>query len=257
MVSLVEALFLGIVQGITEWLPISSSAHLALAEYFLSIKADVYFDLVLHLGTIVAVLVYYRKEIIELIAGVLKMDKVQLQLAFYLFIAAIPTAIIGFAFKDFFESMFSNPGAIAVALLITGAFLIIASKARERAGNDAKKSFAIGIAQGIAVAPGISRSGATIGTALLLGMKKEEAAKFSFLAGVVPILGASLLEGSKALSTSPELAPLLVGFIASAIIGYLSIGILLKILKESKLQYFGYYCIMLALIVGTLVLRGA
>ncbi|MFA5076997.1 MAG: undecaprenyl-diphosphate phosphatase [Candidatus Micrarchaeia archaeon] len=257
MVSLIEALFLGILQGITEWLPISSSAHLALAQYFFSIKADLYFDLILHLGTIVAVLAYYRKEIIGLIAGVLKMEKEQLRLAFYLFIAAVPTAIIGFAFKDFFGSMFSNPGAVAVALLVTGAFLIVASKAKERAENDAKKSFVIGIAQGIAVAPGISRSGATMGTGLLLGLKKEEAAEFSFLAGIVPILGASLLEGRHAFSTAPELAPLVLGFAASAIVGYLSIGLLLKVLKESKLQYFGHYCIALAVLVWAALALGA
>ncbi|MFH1222563.1 MAG: undecaprenyl-diphosphate phosphatase [Candidatus Micrarchaeota archaeon] len=256
MVSILEAVFLGIVQGITEWLPISSSAHLALAQYYLGIKADVAFDIVLHLGTLVAVVAYYRKELLQLAKGVLQRDAKQLRFAGLVLLAAVPTAIIGLAFKDFFESMFSDPVLIAGALGLTGFFLITASRANGKEKVDAKFAAAIGIAQGIAVAPGISRSGATIGTALLLGVEKEEAAKFSFLIAIIPILGAAALEGRKVLGNGVELLPALVGFVVAAVVGYFAIGLLLRVLKESKLQLFGYYCLALAVIVLALVRMG-
>jgi undecaprenyl-diphosphatase len=250
MVSVIEALFLGVLQGITEWLPVSSSAHLALAQHYLGIEAPVSFDVALHLGTILAVFAYYKNDLASLARGILARDAKDLRFAALLTITAIPTAAIGFAFKGVFESMFTSPPAIATALAITGVFLIIASRVAGRAEGsaqpDAKSSFIIGVAQGIAVAPGISRSGATIGTALLLGIKKEEAARFSFLAGIVPILGASLLEGRKAALGEVEFLPLALGLATAAIIGYLSIGLLLRFLRDSRLQWFGYYCLAIA-----------
>ncbi|VVC01162.1 Undecaprenyl-diphosphatase [uncultured archaeon] len=149
--------------------------------------------------------------------------------------------------------MFSNPVAIAGALGITGIFLLIAGRANGKKQVDGSSAFAVGVAQGIAVAPGISRSGATMGTALLLGIEKEEAARFSFLAAIIPILGAAALEGRKALGSSVEIVPVLVGFAVAAIVGYFSIGLLLRVLKENKLEFFGYYCLALAAIVLALV----
>jgi len=251
MVSILDAVLLGIIQGITEWLPISSSAHLALAQHFLGIGADVAFDIILHLGTLLAVVIYYRKDIIGLVAGAARMQKKELLYIAYLIICAVPTAIIGLAFKDFFEGMFGNVVMIAFALFITGTFLIIAGKVNDKAKNgpDAKKSFIIGVAQGIAVAPGISRSGATIGTGLILGMGKEEAARFSFLGGIAPIAGAVVLEGKNAvIGSSVDLASVIIGFAVSAIVGYFSIALLLRIIRGSKFQWFGYYCIALAVV---------
>lgn len=269
-----SAIFLATVQGLTEWLPISSSGHLALAQHFFGIKASIAFDIVLHLGTLLAVLAYYRNELRLLASGALQGRKDELRYALLLLLAAIPTAIIGFAAKDFFAGMFASPLAVACALAITGVFLILASRAKEKNANvNTPNSLAIGCAQGIAVAPGISRSGATIGTALLLGIRREEAAKFSFLAGILPILGAAALEGKNAVLASggsgssssllgvgggllggAELLPVLVGFLVAAVVGYLSIGLLLRVLKESKLQWFGYYCLALAALVAIIIL---
>ncbi|NYZ76699.1 undecaprenyl-diphosphate phosphatase [Candidatus Micrarchaeota archaeon] len=259
MVSVLEAVFLGALQGLTEWLPVSSSAHLALAQYFFGIEADVAFDIVLHLGTLLAVIGYYRNDIAALVRGVVGRKEKEMRYAAFIILAAVPTAIIGFAFRDFFEGMFSNPVAIAGALGLTGFFLITANEAavKKEAKIDAKSSLAIGIAQGLAVAPGISRSGATIGTALFLGIERGEAAKFSFLAGVIPILGAAALEGRKALFGNVELLPVLFGFAVSAIVGYFAIALLIKVLKESKLQVFGYYCLALAAVVLAAVRMGA
>jgi len=257
MPTVIEAIFLGILQGLTEWLPVSSSAHLALAQYFFGIKADISFDIVLHIGTLLAVLVYYRSDIFRLILGIIQRDRISAPFVMLLLVAAVPTAIIGLFFRDVFESMFSNPFAIAGALVITGILLIIASRMHGRNSIDGKIAFAIGVAQGIAVAPGISRSGATISTALLFGVKKEDAAKFSFLAGILPITGAAILEGYKSFSISSELAPAVAGFFTSFVVGYIAIDLLLTFLKQSKLQWFGYYCIILAAIssVAAMVLR--
>ncbi len=250
MVSILEAILLGIIQGITEWLPISSSAHLALTQHFFNIGGGVAFDVALHFGTLLAVVAYYRNDLAALARGMLKKDEKQVKLLVLLLISLIPTAVIGFAFKDFFESLFEKPQIIAVELILTGIFLMLAGKRKNNTKTMGKKSaFLVGIAQGISVAPGISRSGATIGTALLAGIKQEEAARFSFLAGIIPILGASLIEGKEVLKTDIELSAVIVGIATSAIVGYLSIGFLLKTLRESKFQWFGYYCIVLAGIV--------
>ncbi|MEW6748737.1 MAG: undecaprenyl-diphosphate phosphatase [Candidatus Micrarchaeota archaeon] len=258
--DILEALALGMIQGITEWLPISSSGHLALAQHLFGTEVPVSFDIILHLGTLLAVIAYYREYLISLVKGVLARDAKSLRLASLLIITAIPTAIIGLIFKDFFESMFSDMLSVAIALAVTGVFLIFAG-ARTRKpdsgtpnpkpgtatpGPGTRDALLIGLAQGFAVAPGISRSGATIGTALLLGIERNEAARFSFLAGIAPILGAAILEGRHALSLDIGLFPLAAGFITAAIVGYLSIGLLLRFLKESRFHLFGYYCLLLS-----------
>lgn len=246
MISLPEAVLLGAIQGVTEWLPVSSSAHLALAQHYLGIAAPVSFDVSLHLATVLALIAYYRNDLLSLGRGVLARNDAAVRYSALILLAALPTAAIGFGFRGFFESMFSSPAAIAVALAATGAFLLLASRAGGSSQPDARASLAVGIAQGIAVAPGISRSGATMGTALLLGMKKDDAARFSFLAGILPILGASLIEGRNAALGEVGILPLAAGFTAAAITGYLSIGVLLRVLRDSRLQWFGYYCLALS-----------
>ncbi|VVB67099.1 Undecaprenyl-diphosphatase [Candidatus Norongarragalina meridionalis] len=240
--DLFSAIFLGALQGITEWLPVSSSAHLALAQHYLGISAPVSFDIMLHLGTLIAVSVYFRKEIAEI------MERRDARYLALIAVALIPTAIIGFAFKDSFEAMFSRMPMIAAALLITGAFLFIAEKlSREGRKLGFVPAFVIGVAQGIAVAPGISRSGATIGTGMLLGIKREEAAKFSFLLAIPAVLGASALEGVKAFSFAGiGTAEIIAGTAAAAIVGYFSIGLMLDFLRKGRLYVFSAYCVLLA-----------
>ncbi|MFH0885251.1 MAG: undecaprenyl-diphosphate phosphatase [Candidatus Micrarchaeota archaeon] len=250
--ELAQALLLGLIQGITEWLPVSSSGHLALAQHFFGIEASVAFDIILHLGTLLAVIAYYRNDLLALGSGLLARDEKSIRLAGLILLSSIPTAIIGFSLRDFFESMFGSPVAIACALAITGLFLIVASRFKTGGALiGARSALLIGLAQGIAVAPGISRSGSTIGTALILGVEREEAARFSFLAAIIPILGAALLEGRHALDGGIDVVPVAVGFLVAAIAGYLSIAILIRLLKESRLQWFGYYCIALAVLAIT------
>lgn len=260
-----DAIILGIIQGITEWLPVSSSAHLALAQHYFGISASIAFDIVLHLGTLLAVIVYYRSYLLSLVNGVVARDEKSLRTALLILLTAVPTAIIGLSLKDFFESMFGNPLSIAIALSVTGIFLILSSWISSRrlkspaaktqnAEPGAASALIIGIAQGIAVAPGISRSGATIGTALLLGIDKEEAARFSFLAGIIPILGAAALEGRHVADAGIDVLPALAGFATAAITGYLSIGLLLRLLKESRFQWFGYYCLLLSAAVCAIII---
>lgn len=252
-----QALFLGALQGLTEWLPVSSSAHLALAQNFLGLGAPVAFDIMLHFGTLLAVLAFYARDIAAIFKNFLKRDSREQKLAANIIIASIPTALIGFAFKDFFEAMFSNPAAIAVALVITGIWLLLASRAkkgvrdmgaRDMRGRDA---FFVGVAQGISVAPGISRSGATIGTGMLLGADGKEAARFSFLAAIPAIIGAAIFEGRNALSSFSSIDPavVLAGTAAAALVGYFAIGLLLRALERNKFEYFAYYCFTLAGIV--------
>jgi len=164
-----------------------------------------------------------------------------------LILAMTPTAIIGFTFKSFFEGMFKSNLQIGIALIITGIILYLASKTKtktKQASNKitANSSLIIGIFQGIAVAPGISRSGATISAGLLQGIKAKEAARFSFLLSVPAILGATVFEVKDAALGSIELVPFLVGASAATVVGYFTIKFLLKILEEKKFQYFAYYC---------------
>jgi undecaprenyl-diphosphatase len=284
MVDFAQALLLGVVQGFTEWLPISSSGHLALIQYFFGMTADVAFDVVLHLGTLAAVIAYYRKDLGRIIYWSLRLRESELREVAFIVLAAVPTAIIAFTFKGFFELMFFEPLYVCIAFLATGIFLIISErsaeeskvtkvekssiaslsfatrnieqkiKEMEKREVGAKEAFIIGVAQGAAVAPGISRSGATIGTGLLLGIEKEEVAKFSFLAAIIPILGAGILEGRNAFAAGIDAGPALLGFAAAAAVGYISIGILLNVLKRGRLRWFGYYCIALCFVVLVVML---
>src|SRR4030042_4926046 len=248
--DILEAIALGIIQGVTEWLPISSSGHLALAHHIFGTEVEVSFDIILHLGTLLAVIAYYRDDLIGMAKGILHREEKSIRLAALLFISAIPTAIIGLLFRDFFESMFSSMLHIAGALAITGIFLVFVSSRtldpkRETqnpdTGHQGPKTidaFLIGIAQGLAVAPGISRSGATIGTALLLGIKPKDAAEFSFLIGIPAMTIASVLTFLEEPAAGTGFAPLLVAIIAAFIAGYASIGLFMKWLQENKLYYF-------------------
>ncbi|MEW6328684.1 MAG: undecaprenyl-diphosphate phosphatase [Candidatus Micrarchaeota archaeon] len=251
-----QALFLGVLQGLTEWLPISSSAHLALAQNFLGLGARIAFDVMLHFSTLLAVLAFYARDILAIAKNFLKRNSREQKFVMNIIIASVPTAIIGFAFKDFFESMFSSPLLIALALLITGAWLMLASRAgKGERGVSGREAFVIGVAQGLSVAPGISRSGATIGAGLLLGVDKKEAARFSFLAAIPAIIGAAIFEGRKAVFSSVEPSAVIVGTAAAALVGYFAISLLLRVLEKNKLEYFAYYCFALAVfVIGAVML---
>jgi undecaprenyl-diphosphatase len=252
-VSITDAIILGIVQGFTEWLPISSSGHLVIIQSLLGISVPAAFDIVIMAGTIIALLIYFRQTLISLFRGICGGDPAALRYCSFIVIAGIGTALIGFSGKTFFKGLFYQPFLVSCLLIVTGIFLFIASRAKPPAGElTAKNALVIGIAQGIAVAPGISRSGSTIGAALLLGIKAEDAAVFSFLIGIPAMTVASLLTFLEEPAVTVAFTPLAVATITAFVTGYASIGLLMKLLKENRFIIFAYYCIGAGLLFAVL-----
>jgi undecaprenyl-diphosphatase len=238
------ALALGLLQGITEWLPISSSGHLVIFQSLLGISVPPEFDIVIMAGTIAALLLYFRARILSLLAGLVKGDRQATRYCFFIVIAGIATALIGFAARPFFLSLYTRPFIVSLLLIVTGIFLFIASRPRVQDGEINRKSaLVIGIAQGIAVAPGISRSGSTIGAALLLGIKPQEAAEFSFILGIPTMIAASAITFLDEPTGGVPPLLLIVAVVASFIAGYASIGIFMKVFRENHLDIFACYCI--------------
>ncbi len=253
-----EALILGIIQGLTEFLPVSSSGHLELGKAILGVEAtkNMTFTIVVHGATVLSTIIVFRKYIWELIKGFFTPswndEKIYIS---KILISMIPVGIIGFFFKKELESLFTgNILFVGIMLIITAALLAFTFYAKPK---DKKisffNSFLIGIAQAIAVLPGISRSGSTIATGLLLGNKKEDVAKFSFLMVLIPIFGANvkdILDGNL-LSSQIETTPLIVGFFAAFISGLIACTWMLNIIKKGKLIYFAIYCLIVGLIAIT------
>jgi undecaprenyl-diphosphatase len=248
--DVLQAVLLGIVQGITEWLPISSSGHLAIVQDLLKIEVPVLFDILLHVGTLLAVLLVFRKDIINILKAVAKLDfkSEDGKLAVLIVIATIPTAIIGFFFKKLFESSFSSLSIVGAALIATGCFLFICERWPGKKELGTKEAVLMGIAQGMRI-PGLSRSGTTIGTGLLAGVDKEKVAKFSFLISIPEIIGAAILDFKKADISSVGILPYIVGFAVAAIVGYLAILFLLDVIRKQKLHWFAIYCWILGAII--------
>ncbi len=253
--SIFQSIILGIIQGITEWLPISSSGHLVIAQEFFWLQNSMFFDIMLHIATIFVVFVVFWNDIKGIVKALIKRDfKSEYgKLAILIIIGSIPTGIIGILFHDTFEKLFSNLWAVAFGLMLTGVLLLATKikKTQKYKELNAKKSLLIGTIQGIAIIPGISRSGSTISVGLMAEIDKIKIARFSFLLSIPAILGALLLEMMKFknLSTaSINWAPILTGMVVAAIIGYISLRILLKIIRLEKFYIFGYYCIGLSII---------
>ncbi len=253
MVSFIEAVILGVVQGLTEWLPVSSSGHLALVKELLGWQPPVIFYVLLHLGTLVVVAAFFRKDIMKVLVALARRDFGSEWgcLGICVVVGSIPTAIIGYAFKGLFESFFDNLLVVGVALLATG-FLLFFSERRE--GDKALShldSLLIGIAQGISITPGISRSGATISAGLLRRVGRETAFRFSFLLSIPAVLGATVAESGDLglLVGELDVAAVAIGIIASMIVGYLSLKVLQKIIIRRRFHWFAFYC----WVIGTLV----
>jgi undecaprenyl-diphosphatase len=256
-VTIPEALFLGLVQGFTEWLPISSSGHLVIFESLLGIEVPADFNIVIMMGTIAALILYFRQKILRLVSGMVALDRTTLTYVGLIVLSGIPTGIIGFAGKEFFMGLFSQPFVVSILLIVSGIFLYIAQRAENRNREvDAKSALWIGVAQGCAIAPGISRSGTTIGTALLLGIKPKDAAEFSFLIGIPAMTIASVLTWLGEPASGSGAAPLLAAIIAAFIAGYASIGLFMKWLQEKKLYYFSLYCVIAGSIFATIFYLG-
>ncbi|PIO06674.1 undecaprenyl-diphosphatase [Candidatus Woesearchaeota archaeon CG08_land_8_20_14_0_20_43_7] len=250
MLTLIKAIILGIIQGITEWLPVSSSGHLVIFQRMLGLSVPVFFDILLHIGTLIAVVAVFHKDIMDMIKAVFtfRFQTVPGKLAIFIIIGSIPTAIIGFAFHDLFSSFFNSLLVVGIALIVTGIFLSVCERKEGKRSLDTKNAFLIGIAQGVAIIPGISRSGSTIGTALLLGIKKETAARYSFLLAIPAIIGAGIFEGKEIIFSSMDWLPVIAGVLTSAIIGYLCIKLLLRLIAKRKFHLFSIYCILVGVI---------
>ncbi len=245
-----EALILGILQGLTEFLPVSSSGHLAIGQELFGVNSPgVLFEVVLHTATVLSTIIVFRKEILGLLSGLFKFElNYETRYIFNIAISMIPVLIIGIFFKDYVEQIFgSGLTIVGISLLVTSALLFLTTVIKPGNGDITPgRALIVGIAQAIAVLPGLSRSGATISAGLLSGVKREEIAKFSFLMVLVPILGEAFLsivsgEISEA-SAGIGLSVLFTGFVAAFVSGLFACKIMINIVKRVKLTAFAIYC---------------
>ena len=270
--DILQAIIIGLVQGLTEFLPVSSSAHLIFTQQALGLSdVGLAFDVLLHVGTLVAVVAYFFSDIISMIKGFflslidLKdgkfMEEVRRdpykKLAWLTIIAAIPVGIVGVLFNDLVESLFTGITVPAFFLLITGCLLYV-SQRMNSGGIDLsnitlKEALIMGCGQALAVMPGLSRSGTTIAAGLFSGLDKEFAAKFSFILSIPAILGAGVFQLKDLSGGNVEIEACIAGFIVAVISGYLAISVLLKLIREKSLDIFAYYC----WIVGAVILVGS
>lgn len=252
-----QSIFLGIIQGLTEFLPVSSSGHLTIFQHFLGMQeAGITFDILLHAATLVSVIICYRKDIWELLKRPFQ------KYVLMIIVACIPAGIAGVFFDDFVSSLFDSVWVPAFALLITATILFIADRQRGiKTGAEitARMAIFIGLFQMIALVPGISRSGSTIFAALLCGVKRTEAAKFSFIMSIPVILGAFLLEVKDVIATTGGfyIAPAYIGgAIAAMISGILAIKLVVTLLNNGKFRYFAIYCTAFAVVTIILLSLG-
>lgn len=261
--SELEALILGLIQGLTEYLPVSSSGHLTIASHFFGLNGEenLTFTVAVHVATVLSTLVILWKEIVWILKGLFKWDgkmNAEQRYALAIAVSMIPVGIVGVFFKDYVEEIFgSGLFIVGCCLLVTALLLIFSYYARPRQKENISlwDAFVIGLAQAAAVLPGLSRSGSTIATGLLLGNKKEKLAQFSFLMVIPPILGEALLDIMKAVKHGTEAATagisptaLIVGFVAAFASGCLACRWMIGIVRRGKLIYFGIYCAIVGLL---------
>jgi undecaprenyl-diphosphatase len=247
-----QAIFLGLVQGLTEFLPVSSSGHLVFFQSLFGLEEpQLAFDVMLHLGTLLAVVVYFRTDISQILLGTWawlkgrREGEEEAKLLLWIVVASVPTGLMGILFKDWFESLFSRPKTVGLMLLVTGLLLWltrIVKKNEKTAGKmGVIDALIIGIAQGVAIIPGISRSGATISSGLFRGLRRELAGKFSFLLSIPAIVGATLLE-FREVDLSSGIGVTFIGMAVSFFVGLFSLKLLMNIVKKGRLSHFSYYC---------------
>ena len=263
-----HSLFLGIVQGITEFLPVSSSGHLVLAQKVFGLDQDMLtFDICVHFGTLIAVFTVFHKSIINLTVECFNglksiviertsikdvyQNSYEIRISAAIIIGTLPAVIVGLTLKDFFEKAFQSAFFVFISLFLTGCLLLVTffvKKNKKQIGFI--NGLIIGLAQSLAIIPGISRSGSTISTALLLGVRREDAGEFSFLLSIPAILGATVfaikdISANGFSSFSWEMA--VIGIISAFISGWISLVFLMRIIKHGKIGYFGFYCLTVAI----------
>lgn len=282
--SIIKAIIMGVVQGLTEFLPVSSSGHLAIFRNILGLNLEggILFEVMLHFGTLVAIFIAYFKDIKELfIEGIgividfFKWIKIVLNNIFtknkkkynkiinteyrkfvmLIIVASIPTAVLGLYLEEIIEGAYTALLIPGICLLITGALLLTTTKIKKgskKAGSTKyTDSFIIGLFQGFATMPGISRSGSTLVAGMILGLEREFAVKFSFIMSIPAVIGATLYKLKDVTSdmmTTSAVLPYMVGMLVSAAVGYICIITLLKVVKKNKLHYFSYYCFIVGLL---------
>lgn len=256
-----DAILLGLIQGLTEFLPVSSSGHLTLGKALIGISQEgILFEVVVHFGTLLAVVTAFWPDVVWLFRGTLAFllrrkapalprkdpSAEPVRYVGYLILATIPAVIVGLFFKESIEAAFANPILAAYLLLATGVILLLSRLGLNANGDvNRTKSMLIGISQALAILPGISRSGTTIATGMLLGVAREEAARFSFLMAIPAIAGAFVLQLKDALTAPPDrafLLALLAGFITSYLSGLLAIKALMSVVRRGRFDYFAWYC---------------
>lgn len=271
MLELIQAIFLGIVQGLTEFLPVSSSGHLVLGQYFLGLDPERFglsFDVALHMGTLLAVVSFFWRDLIRLAYAFARslshgrnLQNPDQRLAYLIIASTVPAALLGLLFEGFIESQTRQPWIVVFNLVLVGALFIVAEAAGRHSRRASKLGFGeavgIGLAQAAALVPGVSRSGATITLGLFLGLRREEAAKFSFLMSVPIIAGAGALQLRDVVSAGMDSYEVLIfgaGFLSSAVVGYLAIRFFLSYIADHSLRAFAYYRFGLAAVVAVLLL---
>lgn len=259
----IEAIVLGLVQGLAEFLPISSSGHLALLQNIFGVEGDkvLLFAVLLHVGTLVSVFIIYWKDIWELVVelvltikdlctgkGLRLAERPVRKLGIMIIVATIPTAAIGLLFNDFFEGLYTSMISVGIGFLITGGIMFLAEKMSSANKGIEKMNFRnaifVGVLQGIAIYPGISRSGSTLVGGLVTGLKREFAVKFAFLISIPSILGSVVLELPDAIKAGTDAAligPIAAGVVVAAVSGFFAIKTMIKIVSNKKLSYFSYY----------------
>lgn len=248
--SILQAVLLGIVQGIAEFLPISSSGHLVVLQRVFGLNEPALtFDIVVHLGSLTAVIIVFWQDIIALIKKPLQ------KMTGLLLVGTLPGVAVAFLFKSKIESLFQHGLPLAIAFIITGLLLLVADRLKDGYKKEKDVTYLdaliIGVMQAIGIPPGISRSGATITGALARGLTRETAARFSFLLSIIAIAGAGVLQVKDIVQdhiviASSDIMPMAFGFVSSALVGYLAVRMLLQLIKSCRLRYFSYYVFALA-----------
>ncbi len=256
------AIFLGILQGITEWLPISSSGHLVLFQHIFGGSNSVIFDIMVHGGTLLAVILFFLKDFLMLLKNIVmtfvdipKLKKrafykdEERKLTWYIVLATVPIIFVGVLLQDYVEEIFNTFLLVGVSFVITGLWLLFTMHIKGGEKLNWKKAGIIGLAQSIAILPGISRSGSTIATGMLLHLDREKAARFSFLLSIPTIGGAFLYEILRTPIKDVLTIPNIAGFLSAFIVGILAIKFLLYVIKKGKFYLFGFYCMALGIVV--------
>ncbi len=269
--ELFKAVVLGVLQGLTEFLPISSSGHLVIASQYLQFEQQgVLFDIFLHLGTLVAVLLAFRKELFFMVMAPVQLVRRKAEAKdwyyfwwdIYVVVATLPTVVVGLLAKEYVTELFSDLLVVYAMLLVTAA-LMLASRylKEENTPLSWRRAVIIGCAQACAIMPGLSRSGATLFAGMSLGINREMVARFSFIMSIPAIVGAAVLHFPELLASSAmcleSIGYIFAGMIMAAFSGYFAIVVLLNVVRRNRLQYFGYYCIVVAMVgLGLQLFRG-